>query len=228
MSAGQNELEDIEHSKLSADQRHGWLKIPDDPKVEALPKTVVEDFSAKVVVVGCPSGKTSLVNRFLYGKFNPDVKSTVAAEFRQKEVGVDGHRVRLQLWDTGGLESFRSLVPEYCRKVVGALLVFDLTSRASFREIKTFKGMVCARAGQPVTMILIGNKVDLEERRKVPEEEARAYARRKKMEYFETSAATGANVEDAFMACALGITNKKVNGEEIMLEITRSKSGCGK
>jgi hypothetical protein len=57
-------------------------------------------------------------------------------------------------------------------------------------------------------MMLIGNMADLEVRREVPEEEARAYAERNGMEYFETSAMTGANVEEAFMACALAIKRK--------------------
>jgi small GTP-binding protein len=233
MSAEHKELDDIEHSRLSAEQCHGWTKIPDEPKVEASPKKLVQDITAKVVVVGSPSGKTSLVSCFVHGKFDPDVKSTIGAAFLTKAVGVDGHSVQLQLWDTAGLEKYRGLVPMYCRNVVGALLVFDLTNRASFVEIEMWKELVLASAGRPVAIILIGNKSDVEERREVPEEEARAYANWKGMEYFETSAATGANVEAAFTACALEIARKKVNGKEMVAETARLKSekkgsGCGK
>jgi Ras-related protein Rab-4B len=101
----------------------------------------------------------------------------------------------------------------YSRVAAGALLVFDITSRDSFLSIESRIQDLLDFAPPYLTMVLIGNKVDLKAKREVSEEEARGYAESKGMKYFETSALTGANVSEPFMACALEIKRKVNTGE---------------
>jgi small GTP-binding protein len=167
------------------------------------------DYSLKIVVVGDAAvGKTCLLLRFVRDEWDPDSQSTLGVEFLAKVVNTDNHRIQLQLWDTAGQEIFRAVTRGYYRGSAGALIVFDLTSRDSFASVDRWLKDLREIARPDITAILIGNKLDLDGKRKVAQEEAVAYAEKNHLLYFETSARTGDNVQDAIGACVVEIEKK--------------------
>ena len=153
----------------------------------------------KITILGEKNvGKTSLVYRYIENKFRDSYKATLGVNLLKKDMEVDGNSVSAQIWDLGGQDSFKSLRKLYLEGSNGALVIFDLTERKTFDRLNewvdSFKE---ARGEQP--MVLIGNKSDLENQRKITEMEASNYAKENKMELILTSAKTGQNVEDAFI-----------------------------
>ena len=111
---------------------------------------------------------------------------------------VDGNGVSAQVWDLGGQESFRSLRKLYLEGANGALVMFDLTDKKSFEKLNEWiESFRETRGDQPI--VLIGNKSDLGNQRKITDSEASKYAKDNNMELILTSAKTGQNVEEAFI-----------------------------
>jgi small GTP-binding protein len=160
------------------------------------------DFSLKVVVVGDSGvGKTCLLLRYVRDIYDPDTQPTLGVEFMTKILETERHRIQLQLWDTAGQELFRSVTRGYYRGSAGALLVFDISNRDSFDHIGRWLHDVREVARSDVVTILLGNKVDLADKRDVTFEEAQKFAQENKMKYFETSAKTGGQISEAVNGC---------------------------
>lgn len=114
-------------------------------------------------------------------------------------IEIDSKKFKIQLWDTAGQERFRAIYKAYYRDVVGAFLVFDVKDRVSFDELdKWVKEANESASPHEISFVLVGNKTDVEETqpRVVSTQEAKDFARRFGMDYFETSAKTGQHVED--------------------------------
>jgi small GTP-binding protein len=181
------------------------------------------DYSLKVVVVGDSGvGKTCFLIRFVRDMFDEESQPTLGVEFLTKIVQTDRHRIQLQLWDTAGQELFRSVTRGYYRGSAGALLVFDLTSRDSFENIGRWLQDIRDVARSDVVALLIGNKSDLADQRVVTTEEASEFAKGHSMQYFETSAKTGANIAAAVEACVAVIEK---NVDEGAYEVDPQKTG---
>ena len=128
------------------------------------------DYLAKIILLG-PSGcgKSSLLHRFTIPSSTslpPITSQTIGVEFASKIITLGDHgsrrkRIKLQLWDTAGTERFRSVSRSYYRGAAGALLVYDLASRASFDALPTFLDDARALASPDLTLLLVGNKADL-------------------------------------------------------------------
>ncbi|KAH8306813.1 hypothetical protein KR018_002801, partial [Drosophila ironensis] len=147
---------------------------------------------------GCV-GKTSLVLRYMEDRFNADHLSTLQASFVTRKVGLeDGRRAQLNIWDTAGQERFHALGPIYYRGSDGALLVYDITDQDSFRKVKTWVRELRQMRGAEITLVIVGNKTDLEAQRAVGQEEASAYARQVGAHYAETSAKENEGVAELF------------------------------
>jgi small GTP-binding protein len=174
----------------------------------------------KIIIVGSGrAGKTSIVQRFANNVFNEDVAITVGVEFAQKSLDVEGQYVTLQLWDTAHEEKFRRIIHGYFRGVKGVILVFDLTDRNSFNGLDEWLTEVSALCDPTAARILVGNKLDLTGRRKVTRDEAETFAKLHQLLYFETSARSGENIQEAFYGIAalnLGIWSppQKSQGED--------------
>ncbi|KAH0790417.1 small GTP-binding protein [Histomonas meleagridis] len=169
------------------------------------------DYSLKVVVVGDSGvGKTCLLIRFVRGLFDEESQPTLGVEFMTKIVQTEHHRIQLQLWDTAGQELFRSVTRGYYRGSAGALLVFDLTNRDSFENIGRWLQDIKDVARSDVVTLLLGNKSDLTAERKVSKDEAESFAKTHNMQYFETSAKTGEQIQQAIDAC-VAIIEKNVD-----------------
>ncbi|CAO3610222.1 unnamed protein product [Cunninghamella blakesleeana] len=154
----------------------------------------------KIVFLGEPSvGKTSLITRFMYDTFDNTYQATIGIDFLSKTMYTNDNRpLRLQLWDSGGQERFRSLVPSYIRDSSVGVIVYDITNRASFINTSKWIEDVKAERGDGVILVLVGNKVDAHNKRQVSIQEGEKKAKQYNMLYLETSAKVGQNVKALF------------------------------
>eukprot|EP00826_Nyctotherus_ovalis_P061867 TRINITY_DN8851_c0_g3_i6.p2 TRINITY_DN8851_c0_g3~~TRINITY_DN8851_c0_g3_i6.p2 ORF type:complete len:155 (+),score=36.67 TRINITY_DN8851_c0_g3_i6:146-610(+) len=117
--------------------------------------------------------------------------------------------MRLQIWDTAGSEVFRSIARSYYKGAAGIVMVFDLGRRATFEDLKMWLAEVKEAASSTATFILVGNKCDLEESKiQVTSEEVEHFADSNSMQYIESSAKTGKNIENIFDTIAAAIYKK--------------------
>ena len=181
----------------------------------------------KFIIIGSSgTGKSCLLLQFTDKRFESMHDLTIGVEFGARVVSINGNEVKLQIWDTAGQESFRSITRSYYRGAVGALVVFDVTKRESFESVSQWIDDANAHSHTPITMMLVGNKIDLENQRVVSREEAEEFARKKGITYIETSAKTAENVDAAFIQSAQSIF-KKVSQGEIDYSLVSGKLGGG-
>ncbi|XP_002133801.1 ras-related protein Rab-21 [Drosophila pseudoobscura] len=156
------------------------------------------NFKAVLLGEGCV-GKTSLVLRYMEDKFNPQHLSTLQASFVTKKVTLpDERRAQLNIWDTAGQERFHALGPIYYRGSDGALLVYDITDQDSFQKVKSWVRELKQMRGTEISLIIVGNKTDLEEQRAIGYEDARQYAQTVGAQYLEASAKENEGVAEIF------------------------------
>eukprot|EP00210_Caulerpa_lentillifera_P006834 g6533.t1 len=125
---------------------------------------------------------------------------------------INNKQIKLQIWDTAGQESFRSITRSYYRGAAGALLVYDITRRETFKHLASWLEDARQHANPNMTIMLIGNKCDLANRRAVSTEEGEQFARENGLVFLETSAKTAHNVEEAFINTARKIYEKIEQG----------------
>lgn len=147
-------------------------------------------------------GKTSVITRFMYDTFDNNYQATIGIDFLSKTMYLEDRTVRLQLWDTAGQERFRSLIPSYIRDSSGAIVVYDITNRASFLNTSKWIEDVRSERGTDVVIVLVGNKTDLSDRRQVTQEEGEEKAKENNVMFMETSAKVGNNIKQLFKQLA--------------------------
>ncbi|XP_008198272.1 ras-related protein Rab-37 isoform X1 [Tribolium castaneum] len=148
-------------------------------------------------------GKTCILMQFRDGLFlSGNYISTVGIDFRNKVVTVDQTKVKLQIWDTAGQERFRSVTHAYYRDAHALLLLYDVTNKTSFDNIRAWLSEIREYAQDDVVIMLLGNKADCGGDRAVRREDGERLAREYNVAFMETSAKSGQNVELAFLAVA--------------------------
>jgi len=167
----------------------------------------------KYIIIGDTGvGKSCLLLQFTDKRFQPVHDLTIGVEFGCRMATIDGKEIKLQIWDTAGQESFRSITRSYYRGAAGALLVYDITRRETFNHLASWLEDAKQHAHSNMTIMLIGNKSDLTHRRAVTYEEGEAFAKEHGLVFMETSAKTAFNVEDAFVNTAREIYHKIEDG----------------
>lgn len=152
----------------------------------------------KLLIIGDSAvGKSSLLLRFADNTFSHNYVTTVGVDFKVRTITIDNERVKLQIWDTAGQERFRTITSTYYRGTHGVLIVFDLTNEDTFSNVKRWLGEIDQNCDL-VQRVLVGNKCDEKSSRVITESEARQYAARMNVPYFETSAKENINVEEMF------------------------------
>ena len=129
---------------------------------------------------------------------------------------------KLQIWDTAGQESFKSITRSYYRGAAGALLVYDITRRDTFTHLTRWLEEVRQNGNPDMTIMLIGNKSDLDTRRQVSLEEGERFAKEHNLVFMETSAKTAYNVEESFLETSTRIYD---NIDKGVYDLSSDKSG---
>jgi small GTP-binding protein len=160
-----------------------------------LPKSIL----LKVVTAGEGGvGKTTLLYRYIEGKFLADTRMTIGVEFFLKELKIEGKKVLLQVWDFGGQDHFRPLLKNYARGARGALILFDLTRPSSLDRIEQWVN-ICRQENPEIPIIFLGTKLDLKEQITIDEDIAlKIKEEHNFFEYLKISSKTGENVQLAF------------------------------
>jgi small GTP-binding protein len=180
----------------------------------------------KVVLLGDSGvGKTALVERVTEDIFQNCHVPTVGAQFISLEMEIAENKCILELWDTAGQEVFRSLVGFYAREAKGAIIMYDVTVKASFENLP--KWIEFIRENSPDAQLLVfGNKIDLTDERLVLKEDAEKFTGSHNILFFEGSAKTSENVRDAFekMVETLSATASPV-APTVTIEAGKHKKG---
>uniref|UniRef100_A0A5G2Q9X9 RAB2A, member RAS onco family n=1 Tax=Sus scrofa TaxID=9823 RepID=A0A5G2Q9X9_PIG len=103
-------------------------------------------------------GKSCLLLQFTDKRFQPVHDLTIGVEFGARMITIDGKQIKLQIWDTAGQESFRSITRSYYRGAAGALLVYDITRRDTFNHLTTWLEDARQHSNSNMVIMLIGNK----------------------------------------------------------------------
>lgn len=154
--------------------------------------------SYKIVLLGDSGvGKSSIASRFVDNTFSRAQDSTIGAAFFSKMFNVDGEACKLDIWDTAGQERYHSLTPMYYRGAKIGLVVFDITKPTSYEKMKQWCEEV-TQASKNIIITVVGNKLDLDEKRLISKDDATDFCIMNNYEYIETSAKTGLNVDKIF------------------------------
>ena len=163
----------------------------------------------KIIIVGDSGvGKTNIMTKYIKNEFHGKFKVTVGVDLFTKEFDIEGHKIKAQIFDTAGQERFRALIPQYYKGTKGAFVVYDITSEITFNAIDKWVSEIRAVADKRIILILIGNKSDLEDLRKVTKENGEKKAKELGLAFLETSALNGDNLENAFNKMINEIYNK--------------------
>ncbi|EDW33221.1 GL24681 [Drosophila persimilis] len=181
-------------------------------------------------------GKTSFLVKYNTGEFRlGSFSATVGIALTNKVVVVDGTRVKLQIWDTAGQERFRSVTHAYYRDAHALLLLYDVTNKTTYDNIRAWLGEIREYAQEDVVIVLIGNKADCSgSERQVKREDGERLGREHNVPFMETSAKTGLNVELAFTAVARQLKSRgyehgddgKFNVHDFVRDNTKARSVC--
>ena len=164
------------------------------------------DYQFKLMLIGESGvGKSCLLMRFCDDCFTPSFITTIGIDFKIRTIEVDGKRIKLQIWDTAGQERFRTITYAYYRGAMGVLVVYDVTNEQSFLSIRNWMQNIDQYAPEGVQRVLIGNKCDMSARKVVEYSTGKALADEYNVRFFETSAKSAINVDEAFISLARDI-----------------------
>ena len=186
----------------------------------------------KILLLGDSSvGKTCFLMRYSDNTFQEIHMSTIGLDYKLKNVQLDdGKIVKIQIWDTAGQDRFRSITKNYYKGAHGIILIYDVTSRKTYENIKNWVAQIKEEVSEKVTIILVGNKIDDEKNRKVTTEEGQNMAKECGLDFFETSAKSGINIDSTFNELVKKTVEKysKVDGKGDKLKGRKSgkKGGC--
>jgi len=188
-------------------------------KVDKLQKIKIEsgEYAFKLILGGDGAvGKTSMVHRFVENEFAKDYKSTIGTSIMKKECSFEdlGSSVRFVIWDLAGQSQFKRVRQSYLSNAETGILVYDVTNRKSFENIQNWYDET-KNASPSISLILVGNKIDLENERVVTPQEGEDLSLKLGLSYIETSAKTGENINDAFKMLALQMINRYVVTEDL-------------
>ena len=181
----------------------GDLEI--DFNYEILPDDFLQyDLSFKLIVIGDSGvGKSCLTNRATTNLFEDTYSATVGFEFVSFNVKINEKVIKLQIWDTCGQELYRSLITNFYRNSSLAIIVYAINSKDSFENIEMWLRELRTHSNPDAKVFLIGNKIDLENERKITREQGENFAKTNKLHLFlESSAKTGFNAKKVFIKAA--------------------------
>ena len=157
------------------------------------------DMIFKIILIGDSGvGKTNILSKFIKNEFEERLKPTVGVEFGSKNFTIDGYLVKAQIWDTAGEERYRSITSAYYKGAKGCLLVYSITDRRSFDNIDKWIEQLKGNSDEDLCIILVGNKIDIEDFVDVKTEEGMEKAKSLNIPFMETSALNNQNIDKVF------------------------------
>eukprot|EP01118_Nematostelium_gracile_P009173 TRINITY_DN306_c0_g5_i1.p1 TRINITY_DN306_c0_g5~~TRINITY_DN306_c0_g5_i1.p1 ORF type:complete len:238 (-),score=58.41 TRINITY_DN306_c0_g5_i1:55-669(-) len=190
------------------------------------------DYLFKLLLIGDSGvGKSCLLLRFADNTYTDSYISTIGVDFKIRTLDIDGKTVKLQIWDTAGQERFRTITSSYYRGAHGIIVVYDVTDKVSFNNVKQWLGEIDRYACQSVNKLLVGNKADLTEKKVVEYNESKEFADSLGISFLETSAKSAQNVEEAFLTMTRQIKERVSRSHEVPKQGTGvdiSRSGGSK
>ena len=187
------------------------------------------EMMVKVILIGDSGvGKTNIMSKFLKNQFMEESKATIGVEFGSKLFNHEGHKIKAQIWDTAGQEKYKAITGAYYKGSKGALVVYDITQKKTFENIEKWVNDLKAAGDPKITIILIGNKNDLDDKRQVSKDQGEEKARSFGCAFLETSAYSGDNIDKAFNLMVKEIYEKFSNDSTGEDELAPGSNGNGK
>ncbi len=198
---------------IAEEEGHFERKVYKLQKIQA----TAQEYAYKLILGGEGAvGKTSMVHRFVEDSFETDYKATIGTSIMKKECDFEtlNSSVRFVIWDLAGQQQFARVRQSYLANARAGILVYDVTRKKTYEKVKDWFDEI-KKNTKEISLILVGNKIDLVEDREVSPEEGRELAEELSLSYIETSAKTGENIEDAFRMLALQLIKKDMKSEEV-------------
>ena len=176
----------------------------------------------KIIFIGDAGvGKTTIISRIMDNPFNEVYEPSIGVDFMSKIIKYRGQNIKLQIWDTAGQEKYKGLIPSYVRNSSIVFLIYDISVKSSFDNIPNWITFI--RSIENTTLVLCGNKIDLE-KREVTKEEGEALAQNEGIAFYEMSAKSGEGIKNMFYNAVSDLTvfaennNKESLIKELMEE----------
>lgn len=182
------------------------------------------DLMFKILLLGDSGvGKSSLLLRYTKDEFISDMRSTIGVEFGLKYIKIDNFQLKVQIWDTAGMERYRSITSAYYKGAKGALIVYDITRKNTFDNIDKWITDLKLNGDKDICIIILGNKSDLIDKREINKNDGIKKAEMYKTAFLETSALNGDNISKAFdeLIEQIVINNKNIFQDDNENEIDK-------
>ena len=187
------------------------------------------DLLYKIVIIGDTNvGKSNILSRYLTNEFTSNTKSTVGVELGIKFLKIKNTSTKIQIWDTAGQERYQAITSSYFRGSDGCFIVYDITNETSFNNIEKWFDKIHEENDKEIPVIIVGNKCDLENERKIPTEKAKEKAQNLKCAFYETSALKAINIGQIFEELVNTIYDKtggNKSDDDIHIEIVNENKG---
>jgi Ras-related protein Rab-1A len=186
------------------------------------------DYLFKLLLIGDPGvGKSSILSSFVDNTFTDTHISTIGVDFKITNIELENKIIKLQIWDTAGQERFRTITTSYYRGAHGIIVVYDITNRESFNNIKFWLEEVLKYGTEKTNVLIIGNKSDLPNKRVVSLEEAKNFADKYSYDLIETSAKTNLNIYKMFFNMTNQIKHQFIRDTDMVRSIDMSDNNIG-
>ena len=207
---------------------HGFSDIDKSNTDESLSEDSKNEEIIKIMILGNYSvGKTSFLIRFTKNKFDETYIATIGIDYKYRIINIENKLYKLMFYDTAGEERYNSIPKNHIKNVQGIILMYDITNKKSFDSIIDWISDVKEIKGENFPMILVGNKIDLNESREVTEEMGYELAEKNQIEFFETSNKDGTNIQEAGLEIVYKILSEtKVNNSRIERIGTANTNNC--
>lgn len=158
------------------------------------------DYMFKMVLIGDSwVGKSWVLIRFADDNFTENHVTTIGVDFRFRSLEINNHSIKLQIWDTAGQERYKTITNSYYRGAEGVIIVFDLTNKESFSNIKDWLAEAKNGVDESTEILVFGNKADLKDQRQVSDKDIQEFTKATGINIIECSAKAGTGVEQGFV-----------------------------
>jgi small GTP-binding protein len=183
-----------------------------------------EEIQMKFLLIGEQAvGKSSLINQYIEGKFEENLLCAAGLDLKKKYITINKTLIKLMIYDTAGHERFRTLSKNQISSTKGILIVYDVTEKESFDALNFWMKSFKENANKNAICLIIGNKIDLENKRVIGYDEGKKFAEKYGVKFIETSAKSAVGVNEAFYSVAKEIFDNEINVNDIIIEGNNKK-----